>query len=113
MGSEYLAKLRPHVAQWLDEEGLSKRYLKEKLLEGLDATEVKVFNAGGATIKDKDGVETYVPGAIVYSDPLIAWGPRQGFLGLAMKAKGMLVEKVQHSGATEVTFRVIHEGKDA
>jgi len=118
MGSEYLAKLRPYVAQWLDEEGLTERYLKEKLLEGLDATEVKVFNASGVTVavKEKDGEEptdVYVPGQIVYSEPLIAWGPRGVFLKLAMQSAGMLKEPELPPGAGTGTLRVIVEVQGA
>jgi len=93
-GARLLKATVPYVAAWLREEGLGEDYLREKLLEGLNAHEQRVFCEKGA---------------ITLGPALVAWGPRQGFLGLAMKHAGMLKEPELPPGAGTGTLRVIVE----
>lgn len=83
MGSKMFKKLRENINAWLEEQHLTDTALKLKLAELLDAKEKKRF---------------FYEGEIIESKEYPAWLPRTKALELAMKAKGILKERVELSG---------------
>ncbi len=78
-GCKVATKLRPYISAWIEEEGLSESAIKARFVEGMEASDIKVFLGPG--------------GQLVYSDPLPAWQARHSFARTAAQAKGMLIEK--------------------
>ena len=86
MGSKMFKKLREHINDWLEEQHLTETALKVRLAELLDAKEKKRF---------------FHEGKIIESEEYPAWYARAKGLELAMKAKGMLKERVDLSGRVD------------
>lgn len=95
IGRENLRKLREHIHRWLEDHGLSDDQLDKDLIAALRARETKTF-------LNKD------TGEIVYSRPLIAWGPRLAALQLANKLKGRLVDKSEVKFVEQLTDEEIN-----
>ena len=83
IGSENLKILKPRVEKWLDEAGMSEAHLKIKLLQGLEASQIKFFAYQGRVVTEKE---------------VIDWPTRLGFLKLAMQARGMLKQMHELTG---------------
>ncbi len=47
IGNQNIKRLRPQIAKWLEEEGLTEESLKLKLIQLLDAKEIKFFSNKG------------------------------------------------------------------
>jgi len=78
IGHENMTKLAKYVRSRLDELGISDNVLDSLLVDGLYATEQKVFHG-----TDKVGA-AYT----LYSKKMKAWQPRRAYLDMANKLKG-------------------------
>ncbi len=96
-GYDALKNIKRKIADVMDENGLSvDELIKSYLKPMMNATEVKVFKANGVLFqeeeKDKDGNITQErimqDGGVIYSDPLVAWGPRKDGLDMSFKIHG-------------------------
>lgn len=54
IGAQNFKKLRGEISQWLDEQGLSDDYVKQKLVELLDAKRTIFFAHKGKVIEEKE-----------------------------------------------------------
>lgn len=94
----------------LDQRTLVNNYLKPLL----NATDVKVFKANGIVIqeemKDEDGNITQEKqmqdGGLIYSEPLVAWGPRKEGLDMAFKMHGSYARPVEEEDKSQVINQI-------
>jgi hypothetical protein len=93
IGSQNARILKDEISQWLDEVGLSKSALRQKLLSLIDAKETKFFQKDGIVTEQID-VE--------------ALGIQLKALELAMKSKSMLVEKKEVTGKDGGPIEHVH-----
>lgn len=73
-GHKVFEQIKPYVDKWLDEEGLGDQELKRLLIDGLQAKQIKFFSHQGEIVDQID---------------VIAWGPRQKFLDMAMRHRDL------------------------
>lgn len=93
-GSRALANIKEKAIGLFERHGLDDDTFVEKCIKpALFATEVKVFRS-----EDE----------IVYSKPLIAWGPRVSMNRLVAEMKGMVI-KEQESNAAQIRVVVINQ----
>lgn len=89
-----MERIKAKAPELLEKCGLGEKQLVENFLKPLlSATEVKVFN-------DKEK-------GIIYSDPLVAWGPRQTGLDMAFKLHGSYAKQEEEKPDTPNSIQVI------
>lgn len=93
IGRQNFGKLRKFIRERMDKLGLSDIVLDSLMIQGMNATENKVFHH-----TDKDGNSE-----IIYSKPLINWSARRAFLDMANKIRGRYAtEKIQIEDDSEL-----------
>ena len=103
IGAQNYTKLCREIEKWIDEHGFSDAHLKQKILEGMEATETRFFSHEGRVVETKE---------------VIPWEVRRRYIDMACKVKGLYAPEkleVEEKGGTRLTseqaMRLLKEPK--
>jgi hypothetical protein len=108
-GWQALRTIKLKMPDLMDALGLTTHALIEDHLKPmLGATEVKVFKANATVVgQDEEGNEVLRDGGVIYSDPLVAWGPRKDALDMSFRLHGAYAPRpTEGDGVLNVTNNV-------